>query len=290
MDSLDPSTLNDIETNDDDWKQAMKEQYNLLHRKWLNRVQECRELERTGNNLGGGGGDGRRGDQRSKLLDLVSQNDTLQTQVRDQSEEIEKMKRQIKRKDQQQRYSDALRKDFSSQLQQMEQAVFMTNQIHNRDRKQFDREILEKNQELQRLKHFLKLLSQRNKKMNRTNRVIRPVNRRGGGRRGDRDGDRDGDDGGRRRFGGRHGVRRATKRPSIAINRDSSPRRDSRSPPPRESNRPRQRGGGSKLANLRGNYSPPNRRGQEISDDDDDNAPRSYNSSSRSKPRYSTAR
>lgn len=276
-DTFHPDTLKDLgDCNEDEWKLAMKDQYDELYKKWMNRVQTCRQLERTGGNLAGGAG---RGANRDKIYDLVSSNDALKCQVKDMSEDIEKMKRQIKRKDQQQRYSDALRKDFSNQLQQMEQAVFMTNQIHNRDRKQFDREIQEKNQELQRLKHFLKLLSQRNKKMSKGNRVRMPVNRRGvdrsrGGRGAARDDDRRGGDRDR-------GVRRRTKRPSIAI-RGSSPGRDnSRSPSPQASNRPRGRIPRHNSPPPR-KGSPPRGRGQDISDDE----PATSRSSNRE--RYST--
>lgn len=263
-DTFHPSTLKDLPEGDDgEWKRAMKEQYDELYKKWLGRVNDCRKLERDPQNVVGRGAD-----RKDKVFELVSRNDQLEGQVKEMSDEIAKMTRSIKRKDQQQRYSDALRKDFSSQLQQMEQAVFMTNQIHNRDRKQFDREIQEKNQELQRLKHFLKLLSQRNKKMSKGNRVRMPVNRRGGGggrdRRGDRDTKRDDPD--------RGTVRRRTKRPSIAIRGSSPVRRDnSRTPSPRASNRPRGR---------------IPRRGQDISDDEDDRAPAPRSSNNRS--RYST--
>jgi len=146
-------------------------------------------------------GDGRRGDERSHsreswgMMDdrksssksgrgerdvrierrakLIHEKERLSSELRDVKKENKRYKKQIEMSMQRERYNDALRKNWNNQLAQMEQAVLLANQIHNRDRQQFQLELEEHTQENIRLKKFLKVLTNR-QKSSRGN-VARPV-------------------------------------------------------------------------------------------------------------------
>merc|ERR1719317_1300749 len=94
----------------------------------------------------------------AKLLD---EKDRLKNELRDIKKQNKRHKKQIQMMEQRERYNDALRKNWNNQLAQMEQAVLLANQIHNRDRQQFQLELEDHTQENIRLKKFLKVLSSR---------------------------------------------------------------------------------------------------------------------------------
>jgi len=120
-------------------------------------------------------------ERRAQLLD---EKDHLSNQLRDLKKENRRNKRQIQMMEQRERYNDALRRNWNNQLAQMEQAVLLANQIHNRDRQQFQLELEDHTQENIRLKKFLKVLSSR-QKANRGN-VARPVRSGGSSRKSNR--------------------------------------------------------------------------------------------------------
>merc|ERR1719317_487199 len=104
----------------------------------------------------------------AKLLD---EKDRLKNELRDIKKQNKRHKKQIQMMEQRERYNEALRKNWNNQLAQMEQAVLLANQIHNRV--QYQKELDEHTQENVRLKKFLKVLTKR-QKTNPGN-VVRPV-------------------------------------------------------------------------------------------------------------------
>merc|ERR1711920_632738 len=117
----------------------------------------------------------------AKLLD---EKQILSNQLKDIKKENKRNKKQIQMMEQRERYNDALRRNWNNQLAQMEQAVLLANQIHNRDRQQFQLELEDHTQENIRLKKFLRVLSSR-QKTNRGN-VARPVRSGGSTRKSNR--------------------------------------------------------------------------------------------------------
>jgi len=108
-----------------------------------------------------------------RLAKLLDEKEALNNRLRDIEKENKRNKKQIQVMEQRERYNDALRRNWNNQLAQMEQAVLLANQIHNRDRQQFQLELEDHTQENIRLKKFLRVLSSR-QKSNRGN-VARPV-------------------------------------------------------------------------------------------------------------------
>merc|ERR1719494_457806 len=104
---------------------------------------------------------------------MLEKKDRLSSELKDIKKENKRYKKQIQMMEQRERYNDALRKNWNNQLAQMEQAVLLANQIHNRDRQQFQLELEDHTQENIRLKKFLKVLSSK-QKSSRGN-VARPV-------------------------------------------------------------------------------------------------------------------
>merc|ERR1739838_144935 len=104
---------------------------------------------------------------------LLDEKGALSNRLKDIEKENKRNKKQIQMMEQRERYNDALRRNWNNQPAQMEQAVLLANQIHNRDRQQFQLELEDHTQENIRLKKFLRVLSSR-QKTNRGN-VARPV-------------------------------------------------------------------------------------------------------------------
>merc|ERR1712042_12170 len=104
---------------------------------------------------------------------LLHEKDRIRNELRDAQKQNKRQKKQIQMMEQRERYNDALRRNWNNQLAQMEQAVLLANQIHNRDRQQFQLELEDHTQENIRLKKFLKVLSSR-QKSNRGN-VVKPL-------------------------------------------------------------------------------------------------------------------
>merc|ERR1719494_513759 len=115
---------------------------------------------------------------------MLDEKGHLKDELKNTKKENKRYKKQIQMMEQRERYNDALRKNWNNQLAQMEQAVLLANQIHNRDRQQFQLELEDHTQENIRLKKFLKVLSSR-QKSNRGN-VARPVRSRGSSRKSNR--------------------------------------------------------------------------------------------------------
>merc|ERR1719494_371759 len=104
---------------------------------------------------------------------MLDEKGHLKDELKNTKTENKQFKKKIQMMEQRERYNDALRRNWNNQLAQMEQAVLLANQIHNRDRQQFKLELKEHTQENKRLKKFLKVLS--NKQSSSRGNVARPV-------------------------------------------------------------------------------------------------------------------
>merc|ERR1719384_1666429 len=113
---------------------------------------------------------------------MISEKRTLERESKNLKDEINRQRKQIRMHEQREKYNDALRMNWQNQLSQMEQAVLLANQIHNRDRIRFTSELAERDSELSRLKMFLaKITRTRGKTSRRTgraNNVMVPIKRK----------------------------------------------------------------------------------------------------------------
>jgi len=148
------------------------------------RDSEIREMAEIDTKSSSRSGRGDRGMRTERWAKLLHEKDRIRNELRDAQKQNKRQKKQIQMMEQRERYNDALRRNWNNQLAQMEQAVLLANQIHNRDRQQFQLELEEHTQENIRLKKFLKVLSSR-QKSNRGN-VARPVRSRGSSRKPNR--------------------------------------------------------------------------------------------------------
>lgn len=140
------------------------------HRDKKSELKAMAEIATTSTRSSRGGDRELRIERYARLLD---EKEALSNRLKDIEKENKRNKKQIQMMEQRERYNDALRRNWNNQLAQMEQAVLLANQIHNRDRQQFQLELEDHTQENIRLKKFLRVLSSR-QKTNRGN-VARPV-------------------------------------------------------------------------------------------------------------------
>merc|ERR550534_1127050 len=131
------------------------------------------DMDSKSSSRSGRGDRAMRTERTERWAKLLDEKDSLRNELKDSKKQNKRYKKQIQTMEQRERYNDALRRNWNNQLAQMEQAVLLANQIHNRDRQQFQLELDEHTQENIRLKKFLKVLSNR-QKSNRGN-VARPV-------------------------------------------------------------------------------------------------------------------
>lgn len=175
-------TPENMSAEDADWKDKLNKRYDALYKKLMKEMQKSRELKASGANndlldLSSGNPD-----RKQRLALLISEHRKQERQIKEMKEETERLKKHIRMQEQREKYNDALRRNWQNQLSQMEQAVLLANQIHNRDRIRFTSELAERDSELSRLKMFLaKITRTRGKTSRRTgraNNVMVPIKRK----------------------------------------------------------------------------------------------------------------
>jgi len=171
-----------LSKEDKSWKDQLNKRYDSLYQKLMKEMQRSRELRATGANADlldlGSGDPGRK----ARLAQFITEHRKQERQIKEMKEEQERLKKHIRMQEQREKYNDALRRNWQNQLSQMEQAVLLANQIHNRDRIRFTSELAERDSELSRLKMFLaKITRTRGKTSRRTgraNNVMVPIKRK----------------------------------------------------------------------------------------------------------------
>jgi len=195
--AFDPTDLGvpkNLSAEDKGWKDKLNDRYDALYQKLMKEMQRSRELRAQGANTDLLDLSSSNPDRKQRLALLIQEHRKQERQIRDMKEEQERLKKHIRMQEQREKYNDALRRNWQNQLSQMEQAVLLANQIHNRDRIRFTSELAERDSELSRLKMFLaKITRTRGKTSRRTgraNNVMVPIKRKtvdtkkGGGKSG----------------------------------------------------------------------------------------------------------
>eukprot|EP00495_Collosphaeridae_sp_1-RS-2012_P000664 TRINITY_DN1061_c0_g2_i1.p1 TRINITY_DN1061_c0_g2~~TRINITY_DN1061_c0_g2_i1.p1 ORF type:complete len:140 (-),score=32.22 TRINITY_DN1061_c0_g2_i1:278-697(-) len=110
---------------------------------------------------------------------LLVEVDRLKRKIRELEDEDERKAKELENMQENDKKNDSLRRNWRNQLSHMEQAVFLANKIHSRDRMRFTSEIAERESEIDRLKMFIAKLHgkkwKRSRKTGRANNVMVPV-------------------------------------------------------------------------------------------------------------------
>lgn len=124
-----------------------------------------------------------KGDALQKILVTQRQ---MQSKLKGKQTELDKMQRTVQMLQQRDKFNNELRKNWQTQLQQMEQAVLLCSQIHGRDRKRFAAELAEKEEQILKLKAYVQKMNEMRNRHNKnmygsSARIRLPVGRKGGG-------------------------------------------------------------------------------------------------------------
>jgi len=164
----------DFENEDDQPK--IKKSYEELHKRLLTVMQTTRQImvePESGLSKLNSGMD------EEKHKKLLAEIDRLKRKIRELEEEDERKAKELENMQENDKKNDSLRRSWRNQLAHMEQAVFIANKIHSRDRMRFTSELAERESELDRLKMFLAKLHgkkrKRSRKTGRANNVMVPV-------------------------------------------------------------------------------------------------------------------
>jgi kinesin family protein 5 len=170
LEKYNPAKL-DFEKEDE--KDNIEKNYQELYKQLLIQMNTIREMmadpkqKLSKLNIGIGSVDVT---QSEEILKLVTQNEQMTRKIRELKEKDERKTKSLHLLDKQ--YA-LLRKNWGDQLKQMEQAVKLATQIHNKDRIRFTSELADKESELNRLKR--RNLRNKRKKRLRANNVMVPV-------------------------------------------------------------------------------------------------------------------
>jgi len=158
--------------NEDD-QAKIKKSYGELHKRLLTVMQTTRQIKaepESGLSKPNSGMDDEK---------LRAEVDRLKRKIRELEEEDERKAKELENMQENDKKNDSLRRNWRNQLLQMEQAVYIANKIHGRDRMRFTSEIAERESELDRLKMFIAKLHgrkrKRSRKTGRANNVMVPV-------------------------------------------------------------------------------------------------------------------
>jgi len=121
-------------------------------------------------------------DERAQTLSkLLAENHELRRGKDDMNSLNEKYSQQMKAFAQREQYNDKLRRNWQTQLRQMEQALLLSNQINNQNRAKYQQTITEKDSEIAKLRAYVTHQLHRQRTMRRGNRLAKPITRKGAG-------------------------------------------------------------------------------------------------------------
>jgi len=119
-------------------------------------------------------------DERAQTLSrLLAENHEMRRQSNEIQAMNEKYSQQMKAFAQREQYNDKLRRNWQTQLRQMEQALLLSNQINNQNRAKYQQTITEKDSEIAKLRAYVTHQLHRQRTMRRGNRLAKPITRKG---------------------------------------------------------------------------------------------------------------
>jgi len=115
------------------------------------------------------------GEQAETVHKLLTEKQEMRRQVNDLQESNQKYAQQMKAFTQREQYNDKLRRNWQTQLRQMEQALLLSNQINNQNRAKYQQTITEKDSEIAKLRAYVTHQLHRQRTMRRGNRIAKPI-------------------------------------------------------------------------------------------------------------------
>merc|ERR1719233_1701651 len=154
----------------------IKKNYEELHKRLLAVMQTTRQIKAEPESGLSKLISGMDDEKHQKLLAEV---DRLKRKIRELEEVDERNAKELENMQENAKKNDSLRRNLRNQYKQMEQAVFIANKIHSRDRMRFTSELAERESEVDRLKVFIANLHgrkrKRSRKTGRANNVMVPI-------------------------------------------------------------------------------------------------------------------
>jgi len=114
-------------------------------------------------------------EQAETVHKLLTEKQEMRRQVSDLHESNQKYAQQMKAFTQREQYNDKLRRNWQTQLRQMEQALLLSNQINNQNRAKYQQTITEKDSEIAKLRAYVTHQLHRQRTMRRGNRIAKPI-------------------------------------------------------------------------------------------------------------------
>eukprot|EP00494_Astrolonche_serrata_P028627 UN28894 len=119
---------------------------------------------------------GANSDERQKTMHkLLTEKQNLTRELSEIKNKNEKYQHSMKAFAQRESYNDKLRRNWQTQLRQMEQALLLSNQINNQNRAKYQTTITEKDSEIAKLRAYVTHQLHRQRNMRRGTRIARPV-------------------------------------------------------------------------------------------------------------------
>merc|ERR1719384_513645 len=114
-------------------------------------------------------------EQAQTVHKLLTEKQEMRRQVTDLMESNQKYAQQMKAFTQREQYNDKLRRNWQTQLRQIEQALLLSNQINNQNRAKYQQTITEKDSEIAKLRAYVTHQLHRQRTMRRGTRIAKPI-------------------------------------------------------------------------------------------------------------------
>merc|ERR1711879_906 len=115
-----------------------------------------------------------------ELRKIIEEKSKLEAENSNMRKELGRWTEKMKAVEMRQQYNDKLRRNWQAQLQQMEQALLLSNQINNQTRTKFNETIRQKDVEIAKLQSYVTTILQRQRTARKGRRVAKPVSRKAG--------------------------------------------------------------------------------------------------------------
>ena len=118
-------------------------------------------------------------DERAQTVHkLLTEKQEIRRKYTEMQAQNEKYAQQMKAFVQREAYNDKLRRNWQTQLRQMEQALLLSNQINNQNRAKYQQTITEKDTEIAKLRAYVTHQLHRQRTMRRGTRIAKPISSR----------------------------------------------------------------------------------------------------------------
>jgi len=165
------------------FKEKQEEKYTHVIKRLKKQVEEAQAAEMVAKDkaeMSKDSGDKGSDEQNQTVHKLLTEKQDMRRQVTDLQESNQKYGQQMKAFTQREQYNDKLRRNWQTQLRQMEQALLLSNQINNQNRSKYQQTITEKDSEIAKLRAYVTHQLHRQRTMRRGTRIAKPIKPGGG--------------------------------------------------------------------------------------------------------------